>query len=118
MVTPDADPGNLVGNGLFPLTSITIFFTTKVAVLSGGSGDGPGGACGPLSPCGPVAPVVDLDMTMMIDIHIFLEHRNVGQMVMMLALLTNMIKIEHKNVMIFQGINTMHHGNMDVKLQD
>jgi hypothetical protein len=30
----------------------------------------------------------------------------------------NMIKIEHKNVKIFQEINTMHLGVMVVKVQD
>jgi hypothetical protein len=38
--------------------------------------------------------------------------------VAMLVLLENMIKIEHKNVKIFQEINTMHLGIMVVKVQD
>lgn len=57
-VTPDAEPGKSVGDGLFPLTCIVksapvigggpklltiTVFTTRVAVLSGGTGDGLGG---------------------------------------------------------------------------
>jgi hypothetical protein len=75
-VVPVSEPGKLLIDGLFPSTCMiksfanavlwsvmtvlsTCLTTIKVAVLSCGSGDGPGGPCGPagqVAPLGPLGP--------------------------------------------------------------